>query len=100
MRRLEERLTSLLGWSRSLPKEGRGAAGSSSKRDEEEAALPCFPRDILDMRLSQDELGLASLRSVEDSLSDDVQGLGIPCRLTELSRDSTSVVPDTGRISS
>lgn len=50
------------------------------------------------MRLSQDEPGLASLRSVDESLSE-VHGLRIPCRLTELSRDATSVLPVVGRIS-
>lgn len=83
-------MTSLLGWSRSL-KEGREACGDSSSREEEEAGLPGFPRDMLDIRLSHDEPDLPSFRSVEESLSD-VQGLSIPCLLTELSREFAPVL--------
>ena len=58
----------------------------SSSREEEEVGLPRLPREMLDIRLSHEELGLTSFRSVDESLSD-VQGLSIPCLLTELSRE-------------
>lgn len=45
---------------------------------------------MLDILLSQDEFGRCPLRSGV-SLSD-VQGLNMPCRLMELSRDSVRVL--------
>lgn len=85
----EERLTNLLGWSRSF-KEGREGAGERSSLDEEDAGLLRFPREILDMRLNQDEPDGGSFRSVNESLSD-AQGLNMTLLLIELSRDSVPV---------
>ena len=57
----------------------------SSTLEEEDAGRPWLPREMLDIRLSQ-EVGLVSLRSDEESLSEDQNGK-TPCLVTELSLD-------------
>lgn len=85
MRRLEvDRLTSLLGWCISSAG-GVEACTISSSLEEEEAGLPWPPREMLDIRLSQ-EVGLVSLRSDDESLSEDQKGK-MACLLRELSLD-------------
>jgi hypothetical protein len=70
------------------PSDGLELLGDSSSLDEDEAGLLLLPREMLDIRRSQNEPGLLfSFLSVEGSLSE-VQGRRIPCLLTELSRDS------------
>jgi hypothetical protein len=89
----DERLTSLLGRSRLL-REVRDGAGETSSLEAEDVGLPLGGRDKLDIRRSQVGFGddFCSNVAAEGSLSPDVQGLIIPCLLTELSRESVAVL--------
>jgi hypothetical protein len=90
MRREDERLTSLLGRSRSFMEE-RDGVWEPSSRDEDDGGLSPRCRDRLDILLSHVWPVVCSFPSVDESLSE-VQGLKLPDLLMELSRESVPIL--------